>query len=96
MTDNWKHRSDNMTCKTCMYFVLKQPPSMFLVKQDDLKESDIRPGKIFKSEPGEVKMIRRKEPRIGRCRRNAPTMNGFPVVFKEDWCGNHKLDEEKV
>lgn len=27
----------------------------------------------------------------GRCRRNAPTMNGFPVVFHDDWCGAHKL-----
>ncbi len=33
---------------------------------------------------------------IGRCRRNAPTMNGFPVVFENDWCGNHRLDENKI
>jgi len=33
---------------------------------------------------------------IGRCRRNAPTMQGWPVVFSDDWCGNHKLDEEKA
>lgn len=32
---------------------------------------------------------------IGRCRRHAPTMNGFPVVFQGDWCGDHKLDETK-
>ena len=30
---------------------------------------------------------------IGRCRRHGPTMNGYPVVFKTDWCGDHKLDE---
>ena len=30
---------------------------------------------------------------IGRCRRHAPTMNGYPVVFGNDWCGDHKLDE---
>ena len=29
----------------------------------------------------------------GRCRRHAPTMNGYPVVFTTDWCGDHKLDE---
>ncbi len=29
--------------------------------------------------------------RLGRCRRNAPTMDGYPVVYKEDWCGNHKM-----
>lgn len=27
----------------------------------------------------------------GRCRRHAPTMNGYPVVFPNDWCGDHKL-----
>jgi hypothetical protein len=30
---------------------------------------------------------------LGRCRRNAPTMGGFPAVFVTDWCGNHKIDE---
>ena len=33
---------------------------------------------------------------IGRCRRNAPTMNGWPVMYDSDWCGSHKLDENKV
>ena len=33
---------------------------------------------------------------IGRCRKRAPTMTGYPVVFGKDWCGDHKLDEEKV
>uniref|UniRef100_A0A6H2A6A4 Uncharacterized protein n=1 Tax=viral metagenome TaxID=1070528 RepID=A0A6H2A6A4_9ZZZZ len=28
---------------------------------------------------------------LGRCRRKAPTMSGFPVVFPSDWCGDHKL-----
>jgi hypothetical protein len=30
---------------------------------------------------------------IGRCRRHAPAMTGYPVVFVSDWCGDHKLDE---
>lgn len=30
---------------------------------------------------------------IGRCRRRAPTMNGYPVVMINDWCGDHKLNE---
>ena len=34
--------------------------------------------------------------RIGRCRKHAPSMNGYPVVFANDWCGDHKLDEEKA
>ena len=33
---------------------------------------------------------------LGRCRRNAPTMNGFPAVFSDDWCGNHKLNENSL
>lgn len=33
---------------------------------------------------------------LGRCRRHCPTMNGFPVVTNDDWCGDHKLDETKV
>lgn len=33
---------------------------------------------------------------IGRCRQQAPTMKGWPVVFSDDWCGAHKLDEEKI
>jgi hypothetical protein len=33
---------------------------------------------------------------IGRCRRHAPTMNGYPVVFEDDWCGDNKLDENKI
>ncbi len=33
---------------------------------------------------------------FGRCRRNAPTINGYPSVFGNDWCGEHKLDEEKL
>jgi hypothetical protein len=59
--DNWKHRSDGMLCKTCMYFVLKVPSDNF-----------------------------------GRCRRHAPTMSGFPAIFDTDWCGDHKLDENKL
>ena len=61
--DNWKHRSDGMRCKTCMFFVLKE------------NTADVQ---------------------VGRCRRHAPTMNGYPVVFTGDWCGDHKLDENAV
>jgi len=37
-----------------------------------------------------------RKPLIGRCRRHAPSMNGYPVVYENDWCGDHKLDENKV
>ena len=30
---------------------------------------------------------------IGRCRRHAPTMSGYPVVYISDWCGDHKLTD---
>lgn len=33
---------------------------------------------------------------FGRCRANAPTMKGYPAVFETDWCGAHKMDEEKL
>ena len=37
-----------------------------------------------------------KSPDLGRCRRHAPTLSGFPAVFRDDWCGDHKIDELKV
>jgi len=42
--------------------------------------------------------IRRDDGRgsVGRCRRHCPTMGGFPVVFSQDWCGDHRLDENKI
>ena len=33
---------------------------------------------------------------IGRCRKRSPTMNGYPVVYPNDWCGDHKVDENKL
>ncbi len=30
---------------------------------------------------------------VGRCRKHAPTMSGYPVTFTTDWCGDHKLSE---
>lgn len=64
--DNWAHRSENMKCKTCMFFVPKR-------KKENPNSYD-----------------------IGRCRINAPTMKGWPVMFVNDWCGEHKLDENKI
>lgn len=64
--DQWRHRSQSMSCNTCMWFVVK-------VVDDEATHS-----------------------LVGRCRKHAPTMNGYPVVFRADWCGDHKLDEEKV
>lgn len=33
---------------------------------------------------------------LGRCRRHAPTMSGYPAVYTMDWCGDHKVDEAKL
>lgn len=33
---------------------------------------------------------------LGRCRRHAPTLSGWPAIFDQDWCGDHKLDENKL
>lgn len=32
-----------------------------------------------------------KDDKKGRCRKHAPTMMGYPVVYKTDFCGDHKL-----
>ena len=60
--DPWKHRSEGMKCRTCMWFVVKEG------------QPDCEGWK-----------------KKGRCRLHAPTMNGYPVVFLDDWCGDHKL-----
>ena len=43
-----------------------------------------------------VKKVAVNDTEIGRCRRRAPTMNGYPVVYNTDWCGDHKLDENAL
>jgi len=46
--------------------------------------------------PKRTKIVQGENHLIGRCRALPPTMKGWPVVFSDDWCGNHKLDEEKI
>ena len=71
--DNWKHRSENMRCKTCMWFVPKLEKETVVVGEE-------LTSLIY---------------HLGRCRRHAPTMSGWPVMFVNDFCGDHKLDENK-
>lgn len=33
---------------------------------------------------------------LGRCRRHSPSLGGWPAIFSQDWCGDHKLDENKI
>ena len=56
----------------------------------------IRCGTCWAFVPKSTAVIQREDHIIGRCRRNAPTMKGFPVVFSHDWCLEHKLDEEQL
>jgi len=37
-----------------------------------------------------------KPNKLGRCRRHAPVMAGYPAVFENDWCLDHKIDENKI
>jgi hypothetical protein len=47
------------------------------------------------SDEAAAKLIEGRGP-VGRCRKHAPTLQGWPVMYAADWCGDHKLDEEKV
>ena len=77
MSDNWKNRSDNMKCKTCIWFV---PKAVSEARKLELGFTSDMSSDLYD---------------MGRCRRHCPTMGGFPVVFVNDWCGDHRLDENK-
>lgn len=74
--DAWVHRSDNMKCKTCMWFV---PKAASTERRAELTGNPT-PHNFYD---------------LGRCRRHAPTMGGYPVVMVNDWCGDHRIDENK-
>ncbi|MBC8158969.1 MAG: hypothetical protein H8E94_06530 [Alphaproteobacteria bacterium] len=100
MADPWKHRSVGMLCASCMWFVEKvTEPRGFVVK--DVKEPVLEPGEFRAvddrtSKPGTFVIGGPNDDDVfGRCRRHAPTMQGYPAVFGNDWCGDHKLDENK-
>jgi hypothetical protein len=89
MPDNWKNRSQGMRCKTCMFFVPKVPQNNFIVAEEAACLG--HPGR-----PVTASEMLKPPYDLGRCRRHAPTMSGWPAVFVNDWCGDHKLDEEKL
>lgn len=33
---------------------------------------------------------------VGQCRRHAPGPAGFPVIFDNGWCGDHRMDPTRV
>jgi len=51
---------------------------------------------VVQVDSNDKELLSPTELNIGRCRRHAPSMNGYPVVFVSDWCGDHKLDETKI
>lgn len=84
MSDPWKHRSEGMRCKTCMWFCPKTTKVKNGLDCRDTGHESI-PKQMY------IDVIN-----LGRCRKRAPTMNGYPVVFVNDWCGDHKLNENAV
>ena len=88
MNDPWKHRSEGMKCKTCMWFAPKQTKGDVAPMVEIDPETELVTRVITPPEPPVIN--------IGRCRRHAPTMNGYPVVFVNDWCGDHKLNENTI
>jgi len=82
--DTWAHRSEGMRCKTCMWFVEKEFKCPVCKCGWGQKHDE---SCRFKHRPLKL---------FGRCRKHSPTLQGFPAVFGDDWCGDHKLDETKV
>ena len=88
-----------MRCKTCMFFVLKPGKSLDyqptrVTTQDVLQQYG---GDINKVPEKEIKTMHMPVERVlGRCRRKAPSLDGWPAVFEDDWCGEHKIDENKI
>lgn len=78
--DNWIQGHDNMLCKACMWFKEKSQSTRKL-------EGQAAKASMQEEEPPK---------HLGRCRKHAPTLDGWPVMFGTDWCGDHKLDENKA
>jgi len=84
--DPWQGRTTGMKCRSCVFFVLKKPDSPQMLEEPCIPNI-----------PVGVPVHRINNNRIGRCRANPPTATrGFPVVFEDDWCGGHRLDENKL
>ena len=85
--DNWAGRSQGMRCATCIWWVEKAPQPIMRHKIYPLENMRVEEVPMNQAD---------RRAGIGRCRRHAPTMSGFPVVYESDWCGDHKIDEGKV
>jgi hypothetical protein len=79
-----------------MFFVPKPPNVVWAFDVGKLKDVDpltMKPSYLYGPSP---QPLQPTTFHLGRCRRHSPTMSGWPVVFVNDWCGDHKLDENKV
>ncbi|HYL22479.1 MAG TPA: hypothetical protein VEU74_12010 [Gemmatimonadales bacterium] len=83
-----------MRCKTCIYFVPKQVKRVLVGGVDVAGAAEA--GKPVRMSAGDQIELVDGESELGRCRRHAPTLSGWPAVFNQDWCGDHKLDETKL
>lgn len=84
--DKWDRITD-FGCSSCMFYVPKKEHS---VSGGLGLPSNPKPGCAIYETTAAVVVEE------GRCRRNAPTMKGYPVVFAEDWCGEHKRGSNPV
>jgi len=101
--DNWDNRVIRMRCSTCRYFVPKDLYIMPIASQEDAGGAPVPDDDWWpRGEPIMPGPVPPKPPEpdsgnaLGRCRRHAPKLKGWPVVFATDWCGDHKLDENKI
>ena len=95
--DNWKHRSATMTCATCMWFVAKERATLGSVGVSSaaMARQNETDGMSLQNMPS-IAPTHASQRRLGRCRRHAPTLGGWPAIYDADWCGDHKLDENKL
>lgn len=92
--DGWAHRSTSMRCRTCMFYVQKEPTEDNLERQLKIAAFRKAAPNMYVEEASEAPA---PHTQLGRCRRHAPVVGqGWPAVFETDWCGDHKLDENKA
>jgi hypothetical protein len=104
--DQWKGRSSSMKCSTCIWWVWKVSSA----KNNNLNEDQLKtllqslPDIILPENFDVLDFVGLKrlyslvstDIIVGSCRRHAPTIGGYPAVFPDDWCGDHRVDEDKI
>ncbi len=88
LMDNWDRKTD-FHCDSCMFYVPKREHSSEAAIAIPISDLEFR---IAKEGEKGIKI----SPDEGRCRRRAPTMQGFTVVYSNGWCGEHKIGSNPV